>query len=146
MAHLEDDRGGGTQGFAASGLNRLPRAPHIGSEVFLPAAVLLGLFATWEVGSRTGLIRELFFPPPSTIVATVGRMLGEGAILSALRATCVRLLLGLLIGGIPALLLGLIAGWSRTIRHAVDPLVAAAHPIPKIAVFPLIMVIFGIGE
>ena len=37
-------------------------------------------------------------------------------------------------------------GWSHRIRAVLDPAVAAFHPIPKIAVFPLIMVIFSIGE
>jgi NitT/TauT family transport system permease protein len=37
-------------------------------------------------------------------------------------------------------------GWSRSLRAALDPLVAAVHPLPKIAVLPLIMIIFGIGE
>ena len=31
-------------------------------------------------------------------------------------------------------------------RRIIDPLVAALHPIPKIAVLPLIMIVFGIGE
>ena len=37
-------------------------------------------------------------------------------------------------------------GWSPRLRQIIDPLIAAIHPIPKIAIFPLIMIIFGIGE
>ncbi len=37
-------------------------------------------------------------------------------------------------------------GWPRWIRAAIDPLVAAIHPVPKIAILPLLMIIFGIGE
>jgi NitT/TauT family transport system permease protein len=37
-------------------------------------------------------------------------------------------------------------GWSTRLRSFFDPIVAALHPIPKISVLPLIMVVFGIGE
>ena len=51
------------------------------------------------------------------------------------RATLLRVLLGLLIGGIPALILGLLMGQSRRLAIVLDPIIAAIHPIPKIAIF-----------
>jgi NitT/TauT family transport system permease protein len=63
-----------------------------------------------------------------------------------LRATLSRLFLGFALGGFPGLILGLAMGWSHRLRRIIDPLIAALHPIPKIAVLPLIMVVFGIGE
>jgi NitT/TauT family transport system permease protein len=69
---------------------------------------------------------------------------GEMAI--NLKATVMRLVTGFLIGGTAGLLLGLAMGWSQRLRQLIDPLIAAIHPIPKIAIFPLIMIIFGIGE
>jgi len=53
---------------------------------------------------------------------------------------------GLLIGGAAGLVLGLVMGRSRAVRAVMDPFVAALHPLPKIAVLPLIMVILGIGD
>jgi NitT/TauT family transport system permease protein len=47
---------------------------------------------------------------------------------------------------VPALFLGLLMGFSAKVRAAVDPLVAAAHSIPKIAVLPILMILLGIGE
>jgi len=57
-----------------------------------------------------------------------------------------RLVVGFLIGGIPALLLGWLMGWIPQVREVVDPFIAALHPIPKVAILPLILVIFGIGD
>ena len=37
-------------------------------------------------------------------------------------------------------------GFSPRVRVAVDPLVAAAHAIPKIAVLPILMILLGLGE
>jgi ABC-type nitrate/sulfonate/bicarbonate transport system permease component len=37
-------------------------------------------------------------------------------------------------------------GWMPRLRIIVDPFIAAFHPIPKTAIYPLVMIIFGIGE
>ena len=73
-------------------------------------------------------------------------MLSNGKLVEASLATLFRIGLGSLFGIIPGVLLGILMGWSRRIRELVDPLIAAVHPIPKIAIFPLILIIFGIGE
>ena len=112
----------------------------------LPLAVIVLLFATWETLSRAGLISQLFFPPPSTIVRHTLGKLGDGTLLVHLQPTLFRLLTGFFIGSGVGMLVGLGMGCSRRLRAVLDPLVAAVHPIPKIAVFPLIMIIFGIGE
>jgi len=61
-------------------------------------------------------------------------------------ATLSRVFVGLALGAMPGLVLGLAMGSSSRLRTVLDPLVAALHPLPKIAVLPLIMIIFGIGE
>src|SRR5207245_7563308 len=47
---------------------------------------------------------------------------------------------------IPGVILGITMGLSRPVRAAVDPLVASTYPIPKSAILPLILLIFGLGE
>jgi len=64
----------------------------------------------------------------------------------ALGATFGRLGWGFLLGGAPALFLGLLMGFSPRVRTFADPLVAAVHAIPKIAILPLFMMVLGIGE
>ncbi|WP_307024848.1 ABC transporter permease [Arthrobacter globiformis] len=51
-----------------------------------------------------------------------------------------------LLGGIPALGIGLAMGLYKKFRLAMEPIVAATYPIPKSAIFPLLMLIFGLGE
>jgi ABC-type nitrate/sulfonate/bicarbonate transport system permease component len=53
---------------------------------------------------------------------------------------------GLLIGAGVGVTLGLAMGTSRRLRRLVDPIIAALHPIPKLAFFPLLIVVFGVGE
>ncbi|MHB8835138.1 MAG: ABC transporter permease [Candidatus Methylomirabilia bacterium] len=107
------------------------------------AAAALG---TWEAGVRLGFVSPLFFPAPSSIVRTLIRLAAHGTLLADARATLTRVLVGCLLGGVPGFVLGLAMGWSRRLRYILDPLVAALHPIPKIALLPLLMIIFGTGE
>jgi len=100
----------------------------------------------WELAGARGLISSLFFPVPSAIFKKFIEMAYSGRLADHLEVTVLRLLVGMFFGGGIGLLLGLMMGWSNRLRSALDPLVALLHPIPKIAVFPLIMVILGIGE
>src|SRR3989304_6097746 len=50
------------------------------------------------------------------------------------------------LGAAPAVVTGLSMGWSRRVRAFVEPIIAATYPVPKIALLPMIMLIFGIGE
>jgi NitT/TauT family transport system permease protein len=108
--------------------------------------VVVVALAVWELQVHTGRLSALFFPAPSAIALTLVRLLGSGELAAHLGATLSRLLLGFALGGLPGLILGLAMGWSRRLRVLIDPFIAAAHPIPKISVLPLIMIIFGIGE
>ncbi|MBN2549957.1 MAG: ABC transporter permease [Anaerolineales bacterium] len=107
--------------------------------------VLVGL-AIWEVAARAGKVSILFFPAPSTIFSTLFELTVSGKIFEATAATLSRLVIGFIIGSVPGLILGLTMGWLPRVRAIADPIIAALHPIPKIAIFPLIMIIFGIGE
>lgn len=108
--------------------------------------VFVILLVILEVSSRAGLISGLMFPPPSRVFTTFASSIASGEMLGHLGATLGRVIPGLLLGAIPGLSLGLVMGRSTRLRRVVDPFVAAAHPIPKIALFPLFMLIFGLGD
>jgi NitT/TauT family transport system permease protein len=58
----------------------------------------------------------------------------------------IRIIFGFLLGVIPAIALGLLMGMYSPIRHFFSPLVMAFMPIPTLAMLPIILIIFGIGE
>jgi NitT/TauT family transport system permease protein len=91
-------------------------------------------------------VSPVFFPPPSRIAVTLWNDLARGTLAADIRATLLRTIPALLLGGIPGMLLGLAMGWSRRLRRVAEPFVAAFHPIPKLALLPLFIVILGIGE
>jgi NitT/TauT family transport system permease protein len=54
--------------------------------------------------------------------------------------------MGFVLGAIPAIVLGALMGLMPILRAAIQPMVGAIYPIPKVAILPLVMLIFGIGE
>jgi len=115
-------------------------------ERWLPAAVIICGLALWEVAAHAGWISKLFFPPPSVIVLTLGRLAWGGTLWPSLGATLYRVAAGVVIGGGAGLLMGWLMGAYRPLRIAFDPIVAALHPLPKLAIFPIFLVLLGIGE
>jgi ABC-type nitrate/sulfonate/bicarbonate transport system permease component len=107
-----------------------------------PVALLLA----WEVAARTGMIDTRFFPAPSSIVRAFVATARSGELWANTSISLERLLFGFLLGGVPALVLGIVMGISRPIRAFVDPLITATYPIPKSSILPLILLIFGLGE
>ena len=110
--------------------------------LFLPVLIL----ACWELGSRAGVISPMFFPAPSRIALALSGMATDGRLFKDLAATLYRVAVGLSIGVGLGLPLGLLMGWNPGVRALVDPMVGATHALPKIAIYPILMVLFGIGD
>jgi len=104
------------------------------------------LLAIWELVVRAGWYTGLFFPAPTGVAHALGDSLAAGELWLHLSATLLRIGAGLVIGGLAGLLLGLAMGSWRGVRAVVDPIIAAIHPVPKLALFPLLIVLLGIGE
>lgn len=104
------------------------------------------LLLAWQAGASTGLIDTRFFSSPVSIGAELMSMVRSGELLDNTAATLGRLFVGFFTGAIPAIVLGVAMGLSRPLRAAIDPLIAATYPLPKSAIFPLLLMIFGLGE
>src|SRR6202012_3779459 len=93
-----------------------------------------------------GIADDRFFPAPSSIASTFWDELIHGPLLTDAYATLERVLIGVAIGGIPAVAVGLALGMWTTARELIAPIFSALYPVPKIAIFPLLLMIFGLGE
>ena len=108
--------------------------------------VFVALLVAWEIGSRLGWISGLILPAPSAALAALEDLLRSGLLFKHLGASLQRLLLGWFLGTAVGLAFGLAAGLFSLARAGVVPLVSAIFPIPKIALLPLFIIWFGIGE
>jgi NitT/TauT family transport system permease protein len=106
----------------------------------------IGFLLVWEGLSRAGILDARFVPPPSTVLHTLAMMIRTGEIPYHVAVSLRRIILGFLLGAVPAVGAGLAMGLSRPVRALLMPLVSAIYPIPKIAVYPLIIFYLGLGE
>jgi len=127
----------------------------------------------WEVFAQKGILNPRWFPPPSQVFAalwelciqydtfTKTSLLGRPWLIpqqwndagfrgvaalfqeSHLFATLSRVFAGFLFGAIPGIVIGVLMGMNRVIRLMLDATMSAIYVLPKIAIFPMMMLIFA---
>jgi ABC-type nitrate/sulfonate/bicarbonate transport system permease component len=110
--------------------------------VLSPLAVLV----LWQVASGMGLIDERYVPSPVAIAKAGWALAVSGELGKHVLDSLYRLAVGFVIGAVPGILLGIVMGLSRWTRAVLDPIIAALYPIPKVAILPLLMLVFGLGD
>ncbi|MEN3929646.1 ABC transporter permease [Microvirga sp. W0021] len=110
------------------------------------AISLILLIALWQVCSSLGWISPIAAPSPAEIFKALGDMIQTGEIYGHLAASLGRLFGGFAIGGSIGILTGLAIGLWSPARAPGVTIVATLFPIPKIALLPLFIIWFGIGE
>ncbi|THF82233.1 ABC transporter permease [Cohnella fermenti] len=115
---------------------------HLLIGMLVPLAVLI----IWQLASANGWVNAVLIPPPKDIALEFGRMLSSGELLSNLRISAGRALLGFLIGGGLGLAAGLWVGFSIKAERLLDPSFQLLRTLPHLAVAPLFILWFGFGE
>lgn len=116
------------------------------TELAISIASPIVLLLLWEVAARAGWIDVRFFPSPASILEALFRMMMDGELWVHVSISLQRIIIGFLLGAIPGVAIGLLMGTQSWVRAALEPLVHATFPIPKVALLPLFMLIFGLGE
>lgn len=117
-----------------------------GRDIALAIVTPIALLALWELAARTGLLDARLFTPPSAIGERAWEMIATGVLWTHVGTTVARLSTGLVLGAIAGVLAGLIMGVWRPVRAAFGPTFTALYALPKIAILPLLLLIFGINE
>ena len=107
------------------------------------ALLILGAWQLWAMTLGRG---SLFFPSPGAVARAGVSLARSGELPRHWSATVARLLAGFLLGAVPAVMVGVWLGVSQTSRRTLDPFIAALHAVPKIAAYPLFLIVFGLGE
>ena len=115
-------------------------------ELTLGCVVPILFLVLWQVASASNVINPQFFPAPLSLWSTMISMIQSGQLQTNLWASMERVLLGFPLGVITGVAAGLALGMSRTIRAALDPLLVALYVVPKLALLPLLLLIFGTGD
>lgn len=108
--------------------------------------VFAALIAFWQLGSNAGWINPLFLPSPANIASALYETAASGELWRNLAASLSRIAAGWTLGTLAGLAVGIAMGLFTLARSLGMPLVSALFPIPKIALLPLFILWFGIGE
>lgn len=113
--------------------------------VAVQIGILAGVIALWEIGARAGWIDAFFWSQPSAIFNTLVIFFTTGDAWTDIGFTFRSTIFGFLIGTTAGSLFGLSFWWSRNYAAVVQPYIICLESIPKLALAPLIVLVFGIG-
>ncbi|WP_084436023.1 ABC transporter permease [Aldersonia kunmingensis] len=104
------------------------------------------LVAAWVISSAAGALDPETLPAPWTVAQTAGDLIADGRLQSNLLTSVQRAAISLVLGVLIGLVLALLAGLTRLGEAIVDGPIQIKRAIPTLALIPLFIVWFGIGE
>lgn len=104
------------------------------------------LLAIWEACWQAGLISGLFFSGPTAVAFRFWDLLVNGTLVHDAAYTGKNFFTGFFLALVAGVPLGVILGWYRRLNLLFDPIINALYAMPRIALYPLIIIWFGIGS
>lgn len=107
--------------------------------------ILVGAIALWQAAADNGWIDGFFWSKPSAIYATLIKFFTEGDAFIDIGFTFRSTIFGFFLGTTIGSLLGLSFWWSRNYAAIVQPYLICFESLPKLALAPLVILVFGMG-
>ena len=107
---------------------------------------LCGIVAVWWAVAGSGAINQDLFPTPAMVFWAAVELYQDGVLISDLQVSLTRAAIGFTIGASLGVLVGLLTARVTIVALALEPLLTLLRPIPAIALVPIAIVWFGIGE
>ncbi len=113
-------------------------------KVVSPTVFTVALFVIWEVVCRTFSVPMTILPAPSVIFSALLQF--RDPIIENSWVTLWTTLVGFAMATVFGLLLGIAVGWHKAIYAGIYPLLVGFNSVPKVAVVPVLILWFGLGE
>jgi len=111
--------------------------------IIYPVALLL---LVWWQCSAHGLLGNAFvLPPPARVWDSATALFADGTLPTQTIVTLERVLIAFAIALVAGGTLGILVGRIATVRAALRPLIAFLFPTPKVAIYPAMLIILGLG-
>jgi len=112
----------------------------------VPWIVPIFLLVLWELLVRVGILSTRILPAPSGVVETGIKLASTGELFKHISISAGRAISGFIVGGSIGLALGFLNGISRTAETLLDTTLQMLRTIPNLALIPLVILWFGIGD
>jgi NitT/TauT family transport system permease protein len=113
--------------------------------IAIQIGILAGGIALWQAAADFGWIDAFFWSKPSAVYETLIKFFAAGDAWTDIGFTFQSTIYGFLLGTASGSLLGLSFWWSRNYASVVQPYMICFHSLPKLALAPLVILVFGIG-
>lgn len=114
----------------------------LGLPWILPVLVIV----VWQVVAQMGALPSRILPAPSAVARAAGALIASGELWIHLAASFRRAGIGFAVGGSIGFGLGLLTGTSRLAEQLLDSTIQMIRNIPHLALIPLVIIWFGVGE
>ena len=115
-------------------------------KLFLLSTPWLVILGVWSVITSLGLVNPTLVPSPRQIGWKFVELLSTGQLEQDIWMSTQRVLVGVVLGIFVAVPVGFLIGWYKNLRTFLDPLINFFRALPPIALIPLVIIYFGIGE
>jgi sulfonate transport system permease protein len=106
----------------------------------------VALLVLWQIASTIGWIDNRLYPSPTDILRDGWDLSGEGLLWSDVWVTTTRVVYGFALGTAAGIVLGLAMGSIGWVRTMLEPTLDALYVVPKLALLPIFLNVFGLGE
>ncbi|HWR06867.1 ABC transporter permease [Sporomusa sp.] len=101
----------------------------------------------WEIAPRIGLVPQTFISPPTLVLSTLWDLVANGIMIIHVKASLLRALFGFVLAAVVGIPLGFfLGGWFRLFERIVTPVLRLLAEVNPFSLFPVFILIFGIGE
>ncbi|TPL18201.1 ABC transporter permease [Mesorhizobium sp. B2-4-10] len=108
--------------------------------------VLLGFLALWQAAASGGWVNAAVLPPIDMIVVALWKGLAGGSLLGDIAISLQRAGLAFAAAATVAIPLGLVMGQTRSVETALDPIVQLFRQTSALALYPVFILLLGLGE
>lgn len=116
------------------------------NRITVTIASFVGFVALWWAVSALAIVNPIFFPAPPDVLTAAVEMVESGVLWTDLWVSLGRVIVGFVCGSLMGLLIGLLTSRITLFNMTLNPILSLFRPIPAIALVPIAIVWFGIGE
>jgi NitT/TauT family transport system permease protein len=113
--------------------------------VLLGGGFIVLLLVLWQLAAIMGLVNPFLTSSPLLIARAIGTQAASGMLLASLGTSAVELALGFGMAAVAGVAAGLLMGRYRWVDFALEPYVWLLYSAPIVALFPLLVLVFGLG-
>ncbi|MDR2588871.1 MAG: ABC transporter permease [Spirochaetales bacterium] len=115
-------------------------------DFFSRSAGLAAFLLLWEIAPRIGWVRSTYLSPPSVVLRALYLLAARGELAKHFLVSLERVLIGLAVSVAAGCVLGLFTGYFRKVEKSLDLLFQAFRQMSAFALFPVFILLFGLGE